>query len=55
MIPENIRTRLEAFLAAGQTGQVVLNIRHGGVVSADIHVHLKAAPQKNLDMPKASQ
>ena len=49
VLPDNIRTRLEQFTADGKTGQIVLNVYCGGVVSADIREHLKAAPAKTVD------
>jgi hypothetical protein len=49
VIPENIRTRIEKFSADGKTGQIVLNVYCGGVVSADIREHLKASVQKSVD------
>jgi hypothetical protein len=42
VIPDNIRTRIETFAAEGKTGQIVLNVYCGGVVSADIREHIKA-------------
>ena len=50
VIPDNIRTRIEAFTADGKTGQIVLNVYRGGVVSADIHEHIKSSKQKTLDI-----
>lgn len=52
VIPENIRTRIEAFTSDGKTGQIVLNVYQGAVVSADIREHLKSVAKKNVDMVK---
>jgi hypothetical protein len=49
VIPDNIRTRIEIFAAEGKTGQIVLNVYCGGVVSADIREHIKSTPTKALD------
>ena len=48
VLPDNIRTRLEVFVAEGKTGKFVLNVYLGHVASADVQEHIKAAPAHNL-------
>ena len=53
-IPDDIMQRIEEFTAEGKTGQIRLNVYKGGVVSADLHEHVKTAPKKLLDKCAAS-
>jgi hypothetical protein len=54
VIPDNILTRIKIFAAEGKTGQIVLNVYCGGVVSADIREHIKSSGEKSLDKVKVT-
>lgn len=49
VIPEAILQRVKEFAVQGKTGQIVLNVYSGDIISANITEHVKATRQKIVD------